>query len=181
MAQRGRKRRSGRREPNGRLQRKSIAVPSFDRGTERAQAMQALYGPDGADAIGRAYRAGLLGEGTEAKALLDMARRISNAYWQAYATGSYTCPLGDRTHGSVAELDHERIRRREEWLGACLSLVRSLGHDRAFRQLVIDVNPDHGPRWLDELIYARRTHAEPQPADTARLQSAIHGLKELAS
>lgn len=154
----------------------------FDKGNERAQAMQALYGADGADAIGRAYRAGLLGEGSEAKALLDTARRISNAYWQAYATGRYQCPLGDRTHGSVIDMDHEKIKRREEWLSGCLNDVRRMGPqcDRAFRQLAIDVNPDHGPAWLDALCYAERTKAEPDIASRHMLIAALDALSALA-
>jgi hypothetical protein len=156
-------------------------VPAFDRGTERAQAMQALYGPDGADAIGRAYRGGLLGQGNEAKALLDTARRLSNAYWQAYATGSYTCPLADRTQGSVVELDQERIKRREEWLQGCLLTVQRMGAptNRAFRQLVIDVNPDSGPAWLDALLWHARVRRDPDPADLGRLALALDALGAL--
>jgi len=183
MAKRGRKRRAGQREANGRLQRRSTIVPVFDRGTERTQAMQALYGPDGADAIGRAYRAGFLGEGNEAKALLDMARRISNAYWQAYATGTYVCPLSDRTHGSVVEIDHERIKRREEWLQQCLAVVHRMGTatNRAFRQLVIDVNPDSGPSWLDALVWHTQRDKVADPADTARLGLAVAALENLTA
>lgn len=178
MPRPGRKRKPGPRTKTGRPTR--AGIPSFDRGTERAQAMQALYGPDGSDAIGRAYRAGLLGEGTEAKALLDTARRIANAYWRAYSTGSYTCPLADRTHGAVADLDHERIKRREEWLRDCLDTVQRMGRRTQFDQLVIDVNPDSGPAWLDALIYARRTRKPPAPLDQQRLAFAIEALQELA-
>ena len=140
--------------------------------------MQVLYGNDGCDAIGRAYRAGLLGEGTEAKALLDTARRISNSYWQAYATGRYTCPLADRTHGSVIDLDHEKIKRREIWLGECLTTARRMGPqvDRAFRQLAIDVNPDHGPGWLDRLCWAAQCRAEPSQPDTRAMIAALDAL-----
>lgn len=179
MARAGRKRKAGPRTKTGRLSRAGI-LP-IDRGTERTQAMQALYGQDGCDAIGRAYRAGLLGEGHEAKALLDMARSLSNAYWQAYATGSYQCPLGDRTHGSVVDLDHERIKRREAWLSECLDYVRKMGPqvDRAFRQLVIDVNPDHGPPWIDSLCYAERTGKEAGIAERQALRAALDGLEML--
>jgi hypothetical protein len=179
MARAGRKRKQGKREANGRLKRVAML---FDKGTERTQAMQALYGQDGADAIGRAYRAGLLGEGSEAKALLDTARRIANAYWQAYATGTYNCPLGERTHGSVIELDHERIKRREQWLNQCLDYVRCLGPqtDRAFRNLVIDVNPDSGPDWLDTVIWHHRRDLEPDKAHLAKLMLAVGALESLA-
>lgn len=180
MAKAGRKRKQGPRTPTGRLSR-SNPMPAFDRGTERTQAMQALYGPDGNDAIGRAFRAGLLGEGTEAKALLDTARRIANAYWTAYSTGTYKCPLGDRTHGGMIDLDHERIKRREEWLRACLDTVHRMGLRTQFDQLVIDVNPDNGPSWLDALIYANRTRADPDAMHQQRLTLAIKALTELTA
>jgi hypothetical protein len=183
MARTGRKSKPGKRVNGGRHSRAGQA-PSFDKGTERTQAMQSLYGSDSCDAIGRAYRAGLLGTGNEAKVLLDTARRISNAYWQAYATGSYTCPLGERTFGSVVDLDHERIKRREQWLGDSLGFVRGMGPqvDRAFRQLVVDVNPDCGPSWLDRLCWASRQGLS-LPAsnpDAKSLRAALDALEQLA-
>lgn len=179
---RGRKTKGGRRTASGRLSRAGY-IPLFDKGTERTQAMQALYGQDGCDAIGRAYRAGLLGEGSSAKALLDLARSVSNAYWRAYANGSYTCPLGDRTFGSVIDLDHEKIKRREQWLDDSLVHIRRMGQqtDRAFRQLVIDVNPDSGPSWLDRLCYAERTRKDCDSSDVHTLASAINALEAISS
>jgi hypothetical protein len=181
MGRAGRKRKQGKRTPSGRLSRAAPAL--FDRGTERAQAMQALYGPDGADAIGRAYRAGLLGDGSEAKALLDTARKVSNAYWQAYETGRYRCTLSDRTGGSVVELNHERIRRREEWLAEALDFVNGMGRDvrRAFDALCIDVHPDHGPAWLDSLVWHKQHHKPLPAAEQAFLQRALDALDLLAN
>jgi hypothetical protein len=181
MSRAGRKRKAGRRTSSGRLSRAGL-VPLFDRGTEHAQAMQALYGTDGSDAIGRAYRAGLLGDGSEAKAMLDLARGISNTYWRAYATGTYQCPLGGRTYGSVVEIDAEKAKRRELWLNECLDTVRRMGPqaDRAFRQLVVDVNPDSGPRWLDTLIFAKRTRNDNLP-EMDTLRTAIVALETLGA
>lgn len=183
MARAGRKRKSGiKREKNGRMQR--TAEMRYDRGTERAQAMQVLYGPDGADAIGRAFRAGLLGEGSGAKAMLDMARSISGAYWQAYETGAITCTLGDRTGGTVTSIDHARVKRREEWLNECLDIVNAMGRDvrHAFHQLVIDVHPDHGPPWLDRLCFAQRSTAMViEPMDQRHLRAALDALETLAT
>lgn len=178
---RGRKRKAGvKRTQAGRISR---AAANFDKGTERAQAMQVLYGQDGADAIGRAYRAGLLGDGSEAKAMLDTARRISNAYWSAYGTGRITCTLGDRTGGGYAEDCPQTARRREEWLSGCLDSVKRLGwpQRRFFDALVIDVHPDHGPTWLDALCYASRTRRAPiRPEDANALDLALEGLAMLA-
>ena len=187
MAKAGRKRKAGKRTASGRLSRAG-ALPRFDHGTERAQAMQALYGNDGSDAIGRAYRWGLIGSGSEAKNLLDTARRLSNAYWRAYETGAITCTLGERTFGSVVSLDHEKAKRREEWLNGCLRLAGDMGVRRAFDQLVIDVNPDHGPAWLDRLCWTAQQNEGRKgnekllydEGDMARLREALDALETIA-
>ncbi|RKF23364.1 hypothetical protein D6851_02520 [Altericroceibacterium spongiae] len=159
-------------------------MPRYDKGTERAQAMQALYGQDGCDAIGRAYRAGLLGAGSEAKALLDTARAISNAYWAAYSTGSYKSPLAGSSSGSVIAIDHAKVLKREEWLNESLCMVHTLGPQirRAFYQLVIDVHPDCGPDWLDRLLFAdRRAGIRADEDDVRMIRYALEGLAEIAA
>lgn len=177
----GRKRKQGNRTKSGRLSRAGIC--SFDKGTEHTQAMQALYGPDGADAIGRAYRTGLLGVGNDAKALLDMARRVSNAYWRHYSAGSYKCALGDRTAGSVVDIDQAKALRSEEWLNEQIDTVTALGdlERKAFYQLVIDINPDCGPESLDRLCWARRNNCEPMLVDEQWLKRAVGALRELVA
>lgn len=175
MTKRGRPRKAGPRNKSGRL------ITPIDKGTEHAQAMYALYGEDGCDAIGRAYRAGLLGEGSEAKALLDTARAIAGAYWVAYSTGRYQCALGDRTHGNVTQIDSKKAKAREEWLNGCLDVANRMGRDvrRAFDQLVIDINPDHGPSWIDELIHAKRAKYPAPLAAKAQLRRALDALDAL--
>lgn len=183
MAKRGRKRKTGvKRTKSGRISRAGAEL-RYDKGTERTQAMQALYGPDGCDAIGRAYRAGLLGEGSDAKAMLDMARQISNAYWAAYAVGPYASAIGNKTGGSMPSETPEKARRREEWLNGHLDTANGHGHAhrRNFDQLAIDVNPDCGPQWLDRLCYAARTRrAWIDPADAQALSRALDCLSEMA-
>jgi hypothetical protein len=175
MARRGRPLKAGKRK-NGR----PIPSITFDKGTDRAQAMQVFYGTDGVDAIGRAYRSGLLGEGDTAKCLLDTARRIASAYWIAYSTGSYRCPLGDSNSGSVVSIDHERAKRREDWLNACLRQAETMGVRRQFDQLVIDINPDQGPDWMDRLIEYQRHGVEARVSDIAALNRALSALSLLA-
>lgn len=179
MGRAGRKRKIAKRERNGRVQR--IPELRYDKGTERAQAMQAIYGTDGCDALGRAYRAGLLGEGNEAKALLDLGRRIAGLYWRAFATGRIVSAIADKTSGSVVELDHAKIKRQEQWLTECLTIVDRMRVRRAFDALVIDVHPDHGPLWLDQLIHARRTNHAADPVDEKRLREALDALETLAA
>lgn len=168
-----RPRKAGKRTKSGRLSRARV---NFDKGTERAQAMQALYGPDGCDAIGRAYQNGLLGRGNEAKALLDMARKVSRLYWRAYETGAVRSCIADRSFGTIVDLDHARIKQQEEWLTESLRIVDRMGRNvrRSFDQLVIDVNPDCGPIWLDSLLARKAGQGERN-----KLREALDGLEAL--
>lgn len=168
-----RPRKAGKRTKSGRLSR---GPSNFDKGTERAQAMIALYGPDGCDAIGRAYQAGLLGQGNDAKALLDMARKVSRLYWRAYETGAVKSCIADSNFGAIVDIDHARVKQQEEWLSESLKLVNSMGRNvrRSFDQLVVDVNPDHGPPWVDALLSRKATDM-----DKARLREALDGLEAL--
>lgn len=163
----GRPRKPGKRTKAGRLAR------NYDKGTERAQERSQRFGTDGYDAIGRAYRSGLLGH--QGKTLLDMARSIYRAYWPMLETGRITCTLADRT-GGVTSIDDGRKRRTETWLLAQTRRVDALGPivRRAFDQLVIDPMPDEGPDWLDRII-AKQGRA----GDMERLGLAIWGLEVL--
>lgn len=176
MARKGRPLKAGKRNKSGRL----VPALTFDKGTERAQAMRVFYGTDCTDALGRAYRSGLLGKADEAKQLLDTGRRIASAYWQAYSTGSYKCALGGSNSGAIVDLDNERIKRREDWLNHCLRAVETMGNRRQFDQLVIDINPDEGPPWLDRLISYRRRGIEGQASDIASLNRALSALSMLS-
>jgi len=184
MAKAGRKRKPGARTKSGRLSR--AGVTPYDHGTERAQAMKALYGDNWADAIGRAFASGLLGEPDEAKPLLDYARALHVAYWAAYTTtpvGSALRNAGaSRTTGdNVIAFDCERAKRREQWLNAELKFVQGMGVRRQFDQLVIDINPDHGPVWLDKLIWDKRSGDQTASAsDHAAFRAAMDALETLA-
>lgn len=163
----GRPRKPGKRTKSGRLAR------NYDKGTERAQERSQHFGTDGYDAIGRAYRSGLLGE--QGKTLLDMARSIYRAYWPMLETGKITCTLGDRTGGAIS-IDDARKQRTEAWLLSQTRRVDGLGVNvrRAFDQLVIDPMPDEGPDWLDRIIAKFPKHG-----DTDRLGLALFGLEVL--
>lgn len=183
---RGRKRKQGKRTPSGQLSR----AGKFERilPNEHAQAMQAMFGDNYSDPIGRAYASGLLGrtdsEGNyvmpdEAKAILDTARALFRAYWQAYCVGPYQSAIADKTGGYEALPDAERlqaIKRREEWLNECLRCVDRMGVRRQFDALVIDVNPDQGPAWLDALIFG-----DPSASDKGKLRAALDALEAIAN
>jgi hypothetical protein len=172
----GRKRKPGKRTKSGQLSRAGVATARIDRGSERAQAMRELYGDNCSDAIGRAFERGLLGSGTEAKSMLDTARAIHRAYWAWYANGPVRCALADRS-GAAVQNDVERERRQEAWLNDMLRIAGRGGHSVRvlFDQLVVDINPDCGPLWLDRLL-AREGSGE----DWSRLSTALEALAECA-
>jgi hypothetical protein len=168
----GRPRKKGVRTKSGRLSRVLIV-----KGNDRAEVMKELYGGNGSDAIGRAYERGLLGEGNDAKAMLDTARAISRAYWAAYTNGPIRCTLADRQSGASAEPDEERERRQETWLLRMLKTAGQGGNTPRllFDQLVVDINPDCGPLWLDRIL-AKET----SPNDWASLACALDTLADCA-
>lgn len=174
----GRKRKDGKRTKTGRLSR--AGLPSRDKGTDRTQDRQSVYGTDGSDAIGRAYRMGLLGD--DADNLLIGARRIFADYWPMMGQGVERCSLGDRASGGYA-LDYsveamERQKEREGRLTSLLRRIDAMGHSTrsAFDGLVININPDYGPTWLDRIISGDATQA-----DRAKLDMAIHALRSVCS
>lgn len=140
---RGRPRKQGRRDKSGKL--RPIIMP--DRGNDRTAAKRDQFGTDGGDAIGRAYRSGLLGE--DGQRLMQTARSIHRAYWPMFGVGAVGCTLGERSGGS----GHDNLER-ERWLTKTIFSIDAMGRDhrKAFDELVLDFNPDYGPHWLDTLI-----------------------------
>lgn len=178
---RGRKRKAVKREPNGRASRKGLPRVIFDQGTDRAKEKVAAYGTEGADAIGRAYVAGLLGE--NADAIRDTARNIFCAYWPTLEVGSFRCTLNDARGASNDNFDPERIKARERWLNSVTAQVDKMGRAtrKAFDELVIDPQPDHGPKWLDSLIWHKQ-HGKPIPArDSEMLFLAMSAMNRIIS
>jgi len=166
---RGRKMKAGKRTKSGRPSR--AGQPRYDRGSDKVADKFSVYGPDGSDALGRAFVHGLLGD--EGITLRDTGRAIARAYWPIFGTGRITCSIGDKTGGSgVGNLERER------WLTETLRRIDAMGNDRrcAFNELVIDVNPDVGPNWLDRMIAKQA-----RDSDSAKLNLAIDVLRQLAA
>ena len=170
---RGRNRKKGKRTPSGQLSR---AGKPRDRGSEAAEVKASLYGTDGTDALGRAYRFGLIG--LEAR---DSGRAIARAYWPIFGVGPISCTLGGQSAGSSHVGNEDQELRSEQWLNERLASVRALGSDirKAFDNLVIDINPDCGPAWLDRLIHAKRTEGDCDNRDLVKLAQAVTGLEIL--
>jgi hypothetical protein len=151
-----------------RAKKRKVGEVRRDAGTEAAQRKRELFGTDGSDAIGRAYRSGLLGE--DGQTLLQTARSINRAYWAAYGQYSFTCALGSRTG---AANDDDNSLARERWLNATIREIDAMGraHRKAFDELCLDFHPDHGPDWIDRLIAK-----EPTQGDWSKLARALEVL-----
>jgi hypothetical protein len=178
MARRGRKAKAVKREANGRASRKGLPRVTFDVGTDRARIKIEMYGTDGTDAIGRARVHGLLGE--DGDAIRDTARKVARAYWPMLEVGTYRCTLSDSASGFWRE-QSEADKRREEWLTDTLRKVDRMGraHRRAFDDLVIDIHPDSGPAWLDEIIWHRLHKREIPVLRQRMLDMAMEAIAEI--
>lgn len=198
MARRtGRKRKAGSRTASGALKR----VPVYDYGCEGVRRRQARYarpagrgeteadphrpgqrrkrGSDTSqtfDAVGRAWSAGLLGPRGEE--LMAGARVIAAQYWRVYGFATPDSLARFQPVGPVGLVNSERERIIEDALADTLTTVAKAGRDvrRAFDQLVIDMNPDAGPPWLDRIIFAQRQHHSPTEPDSNMLRLAMIGL-----
>lgn len=159
----------------GRAKRK-VKLPDVrrDAGTDAAQRKRELYGTDGCDSIGRAYRSGLLGE--DGQRLLQTGRSINRAYWAAYGQYGLTSAIGDKTGPAN---DDGNSLAREKWLNATIREIDKMGRDyrKAFDSLCIDFYPDYGPAWLDSIIASR--HNAPL-SDWSQLAKALEVLNELS-
>lgn len=139
---------------------------------------------DYADAIGRAYIAGLLGAGDRAKDLVVAARKVAWQYWRIFqpqfGTPDSLARFQPQQPARRIEPDEERIL--EDALNDSLEIIGKAGRNvrLAFDQLVIDMNPDHGPPWLDRIIFAHRQKQPADAKDMQMLQWAKDGLQLMA-
>lgn len=137
---------------------------------------------DTCDALGRAYNAGLLGTGQRAQDLLSAGRKIASQYWRVYGFSTPDSLARFQPQRPSARLDPDKEKIIEDALNDGLDLVRARGRDvrRAFEQLVIDLNPDCGPAWLDQVVYAHRTKRTAAERDMTMLRLAVEGLEAIA-
>ena len=170
MGRAGRKRKQGKREPNGRIQRDSY---SFDKGSEWVQSRRARFGEHYSTALGRAYAAGLLGEEAEAKGRYDAGKRFMRLYQRFIGGSAYACPLDRSPRGeNVVELEiSDQQEREHDWLFAAMDSMDVAGCRPYFDQLISIVNVDHGPLWLDRLLNGSK-----DPVDLMLLKGALRAL-----
>ena len=103
---RGRPRKAGARNKSGRL--KVPADPKIERPSEWVRGQFARFGQDYNSALGRAYAAGLLGEGAEAKNRYDTARKLISLYRRIIGKDRYGCATRRRSVLSRATRSDER-------------------------------------------------------------------------
>lgn len=173
MTKRGRPRKAGRRTDKGRLERNNYPVPIYDRGSEWVQAMRLKYGEHYGWAMGRAYAAGLLGEGNDAKNRLDAAKRFVRLYQRFIGGVAYTCPLDDSVRGgNVVHLDvPDHQKDDHQWLFAAMDAMDVSGCRPYFDQLISSLFIDSGPYWLDNIL-AVRVDMERKKPDSFRVRFA---------
>jgi len=173
MARRGRPRKGGRRTKAD----KPIRTATIVKGNDRAEAIKSRYGIEGSDPLGRAYIAGLLGEGNRAKERLDMGRKFARVHRAVIPGHSYRCAL-DTSPRSVLTFQTPKQRDEEHWLRASLPLL-----DNALRpffdQLVLPANPDNNPHWLESLLSSYKDHRDVMILDAAL--KALDSLLENSS
>lgn len=178
---RGRPRKSGKRTKSGRLS--LTAAQRRVAGNDRAEEKKRLFGQEGVDAIGRAWRAGLLGEPTDARRLVDAARALSRSYKATFEHGRPGCALNQDRGGSGE--GSEALDRQKRLLRQLLLLRH---RPASFDELVLHDHPDSGPHWLDRLIFAR-SRADRLPnhfrmvmagKDGQRMREALQALSIIA-
>lgn len=172
----GRKRKQGTRTKSGQLSR--AGQPRHDKGNDRIASMRERFGEHYASPIGRAFAAGLLGDGMEAKVRLDTGKRFSRLYSAIIAQGGYRCPLGRETlsQGFTGEImAHQRAMEDQEWLFAAMERLDREGLRVWFDQITSPIYHDSGPYWLDSLLNGGK-----DPADLMVLKVAIKAIDCIA-
>ncbi|MAW99537.1 MAG: hypothetical protein CMN72_07790 [Sphingomonas sp.] len=134
------------------------------------------------DAIGRAFTAGLLHSDTNrARQMLDAGRKVAAQYWRTYGFVTPDSLARFQPQRPAVARDDERDKAAEKALAESLGIVRAKGPSvrRAFDQIVIDINPDCGPAWLDAIVLAHRRHMAAAERDLAMLRLAVEGLEAI--
>lgn len=153
---RGRPSKAGKRAPSGQLSRAGQPKGETLAGQPSAwvKAQRDRFGVHYCWALGRAYAAGLLGDGPEALNRYQAAKKFVRLYQRFLGGSSYTCPLDNSPRGgNVISLDvPEHQERDRKWLDDAIDAMDVSGSRPYFDQLISIVNVDRGPHWVDSMI-----------------------------
>lgn len=153
MARAGRKSKPGKRYPSG----KRIIAPALVKPSEWVAEQVKRYGQHYCWPMGRAYAAGLIGAGDEAKSRLQAAQKFVRLYRLFFGGDAYTCPLDDSPRGTNTVLltVSDNQERNREWLRQAMRDMDIVGVRPYFDQLITRQHIDTGPEWLDRLLAKR--------------------------
>lgn len=171
MARKGRPSKSGKRYKSGKL--KTPVDPQVIRPSEWVADRFHRYGQDYNSPLGRAFAAGLLGEGTQAKDRYDTARKFVALYGRIIGRDRYRCGLDQSPRG----MDHDappsqRDIDDQEWLLVNMTRLDNSGCRPFFDQLTASGFTDYGPPWLDRLLNTQHKDRR----DTMILDAAIKAI-----
>ncbi|SLK03885.1 hypothetical protein [Novosphingobium mathurense] len=172
MGRKGRPKKQGERYKCGKLR------PTFDKGSERVQALRERYGEYYGSALGRAFKHGLLGSDATANVRFDAGKRFARLYSAMIERGRYGCPLGRETlsAGSCGQISGNSFEMdNQEWLFDAMNDLDNAGLRPWLDQLILDQYHDHGPPWLDRLLAGGR-----DPADRMVMKCALDALDVIA-
>lgn len=176
---RGRPRKTGKRERNGRLQREAN---QYDRGSEWVQKMRDRYGEHYSSPIGRLYASGLLGEEEIARVRYDVGKKFARLYARMIER-PYRCALDTTPRLRVVnstdtweDLDMlEREHAEQGWLFEAMDKLDRAGLRPFLDQIVGKQYTDAGPYWSDALLKGGK-----HPADRMVLDAALKALDEIS-
>lgn len=173
MSKRGRPRKQGERHKCGKLK------ATYDKGTERIQAMRDRFGTFYNSPIGRLYAAGLLGSEEEALPRYQAGARFARLYSRHIQQGAYRCALDTTPRGILHDIEDaesiERQQQQKQWLFAAMDSLDVSGTRPYFDQIITALHTDHGPAWADRLLSGGK-----DPCDLVVLKAAIQALDILA-
>lgn len=153
MAKSGRPRKAGKRTKGGALSRDSYSI-KLEKPSAWVGEQYKRFGVHYCWGLGRAYAAGLLGDGTEALSRYQAAKRFVRLHTRFMGGDAYTCPLDDSPRGgnvvSLQVPEHQENDR--QWLRTAADAMDVSGCRQYFDQLISIVNIDRGPHWLDSMI-----------------------------
>ncbi len=165
----GRKRKPGKREPNGRLSRIGLDRSALDsRPSDWVAAQYKRFGSYYNSALGRAYAAGLLGEGNQAKDRYDKARKFASLYRRMIGGDRYRCALDTSPRGGSGEYEPtQQEADDQQWLIVNMSRIDLTGCRPFFDQLISHRFTDYGPDWLDRILNAPKDRRDTMILDAA--------------